>query len=276
VLFRSYAGFLSERTGIPVERIRVVQGDSARIARGGGTGGSRSVTVQTNATLATVDKMVAAFTPFLEGELGVADLGFAEGAFRAPGSNVVVTLIEAADRARAAGRTELLSHKATGRLPGRSYPNGAHLAEVEIDPDTGETRVVAYTVCDDFGNMIHPQLAEGQVHGGIAQGLGQVLTENAVYDETGQLLSGSFMDYAIPRAADLPFIGFTTEPTPSTANALGMKGCGEAGTVGSIAAVANAVRDALAPLGVGDVEMPLTPFRVWQLIEEAKAKGAAA
>jgi carbon-monoxide dehydrogenase large subunit len=159
------------------------------------------------------------------------------------------------------------------RIAARSYPNGAHLAEVEIDPETGVVEVVRYTVVDDFGTLVAPQLVEGQVHGGVAQGIGQALCENAVYDADGQLLSGSFMDYALPRADMFPPIAFDTLPVPSTGNPLGMKGCGEAGTVGSLAAVTNAVRDALAARGVGQVDMPCTPARVWQWLEEARAGG---
>jgi len=271
-----FAQFLSDRTGIPVDAIRVVQGDSDRIAKGGGTGGSRSVTTQSVATDAVVATTVSAFTPFLAAEMGVPSeaVDFADGVFSAPGSNLRPTLLEAAALARAAGRHELLRHQAEARLPGRSYPNGAHAAEVEVDPDTGAVKVVRYTVTDDFGNLMHPMLAEGQVHGGVAQGLGQALCEQGVHDAEGQLLTATFMDYAMPRADDLPMIAFTTEPVPSTANPLGMKGCGEAGTVGSMAAVANAVRDALAPAGVDAVDMPFTPLRVWTWLNEAK--GAAA
>lgn len=265
-----YAQFLSARTGVPVEKITVVQGDSDRIAKGGGTGGSRSVTTQTNSTLVAVEKMVAAFVPFLAGELG-AEPRFSEGAFRAPGSNRTLTLIEAADLARAKGRQDLLRHEERSTLPGRSYPNGAHLAEVEVDPDTGHVQLVRYTVTDDFGNLMHPMLAEGQVHGGVAQGFGQAVMEHVGYDAAGQLLTGSFMDYALPRAKDVPMIRFTSEPVPSTANPLGMKGCGEAGTVGALAAVGNAVLDALWARGVKAVDMPFTPYRVWQWLEEARA-----
>ncbi|MEC8795692.1 MAG: molybdopterin cofactor-binding domain-containing protein, partial [Pseudomonadota bacterium] len=169
---------------------------------------------------------------------------------------------------RAAGRTDLLRHQAEYELDGRSYPNGAHVAEVEIDPETGVTEVVKYSVTDDFGNLMNPMLAEGQVHGGIAQGLGQALMERAVYDETGQLLTASFMDYAMPRADNMPNIVFTTESTPSTANILGMKGCGEAGTVGALGAVANAVTDAVWAKGVRQVDMPFTPLRVWEMLKE--------
>lgn len=268
-----YAQFLADRTGIPLGAIRVVQGDSDRIARGGGTGGSRSVTVQCSATLAAVEAMTRAFTPFVAAELDLpeAALVFEDGAFRAPGSNRVLTLVEAAARARAQGRDELLRHHQRMRLPGRSYPNGAHLAEVEIDPETGALSLERYTVTDDFGTLMHPMLAEGQVHGGVAQGLGQAVLERAVHDPEGQILTASFMDYAMPRAADLPMLRFTTEPVPSTANVLGMKGCGEAGTVGALAAVSNAVLDALWPAGVREVQMPFTPLRIWQWLEEARS-----
>jgi carbon-monoxide dehydrogenase large subunit len=269
-----YAQFLSDRTGIAVERIRVVQGDSDRIRWGGGTGGSRSVTVQSAATLKTVEAMVGAFGPFVADELGVAEVAFDGTVFRAPGSNVAMTLTEAADKARAAGRRDLLRHRHEAVLTARSFPNGAHVAEVEVDPETGAVTVERYTVTDDFGNLMHPMLVQGQIHGGVAQGLGQVLMENAAWDENGQLLTATFMDYAMPRAADVPFVAFSTEPVPTASNPLGMKGCGEAGTVGALAAISNAVLDALAPLGVRDVELPCTPQRVWEWIEEAKGKGA--
>lgn len=266
-----YAQFLSDQTGIPADRIHVVQGDSDLIAQGGGTGGSRSVTNQTNATLAAVDKMIAAFTPYLADKMGVdeSEITFDDETFRAPGSNLTPSFLEAAEMARADGRTDLLVHEARATLPGRSYPNGAHVAEVVIDPETGTVEVDRYTVVDDFGNLINPLLAEGQVHGGVVQGIGQAITEQVSYDEDGQLLSASFMDYALPRASDVPSIGFTTEPVPSTANPMGMKGCGEAGTVGAMAAMANAVTDALWDAGVRQADMPFTPNRVWELLEHA-------
>ncbi|MEX0281821.1 MAG: xanthine dehydrogenase family protein molybdopterin-binding subunit, partial [Arenibacterium sp.] len=229
-----YAQFLADQTGIPVELINVVQGDSDLIAMGGGTGGSRSVTTQTNATLATVDTMVEAFRPFLADKKGGDPelVAFDEEGFAAPGSNLRPTLLEAAEMAREDGKSELLRHEARATLPGRSYPNGAHIAEVVVDSETGVVKVDRYTVVDDFGNLINPLLAEGQVHGGVAQGIGQALTEHVVFDEDGQLLTATFMDYAMPRADDVPLITFDFEPVPSTANPMGMKGCGEAGTVG--------------------------------------------
>lgn len=263
-----YAQFLSDQTGIPAHLIRVIQGDSDLIKQGGGTGGSRSVTTQSMATLTTVDKVIDAFSPYLADKMGVPveDLSFDAETFRAPGSNLTPTLIEAAEMARADGRSDLLVHEARTTLPGRSFPNGGHLAEVTVDPETGVVVLERYTVVDDFGNLINPMLAEGQVHGGVVQGAGQALMEHVVFDDDGQLLSGSFMDYAMPRANDMPMISFTSEPVPSTANPMGMKGCGEAGTVGSMAAVANAVQDALWDAGVRQADMPFTPVRVWEML----------
>ncbi len=263
-----YARFLADQTGIPVASIRVVQGDSDIIPQGGGTGGSRSVTTQANAMLATVAQMMSAFMPYLADKLGVdaADLSFDDETFRAAGSNMTPSLLEVVEMARADGRADLLDHAARATLPARSFPNGAHVAEVVVDPETGVVQVDRYTVVDDFGNLINPLLAEGQVHGGVVQGLGQALCEHVVHDREGQLLTASFMDYALPRAGDVPMIGFTSEPVPSTANPMGMKGCGEAGTVGSMAAVANAVQDALWVRGVRQADMPFTPMRVWSLL----------
>ena len=265
-----YAHFLSDQTGIPVDAIRVVQGDSDLIATGGGTGGSRSVTVQANATLKVVSQIVDVFGEFLAQEHGLEPdaVSFDDERFRIEGSNDTPTMLELASRIRAAGQQELLTQQTSATLPGRSYPNGAHVAEVEIDPETGVVEVVKYTVVDDFGNLINPLLAEGQVHGGVAQGIGQAVTERVVYDEDGQLLTATFMDYGMPRADDVPMIAFYSEPVPSTANPMGMKGCGEAGTVGALAAVANAVLDAVWETGVRKVDMPFTPARVWSLLSD--------
>lgn len=264
-----YAQFLSDQTGIAADKIDVIQGDSDRIPTGGGTGGSRSVTVQNTATLATVDKMIAQFTPFLADKMGVSEesIMFDNEAFRADGSNESYTIVEVAELAKADGREDLLNVEARITLDARSFPNGAHIAEVEIDPETGVTHVDRYTVVDDFGNLINPMLVAGQVHGGVVQGLGQALTERVVYDEDGQLLTASFMDYAMPRADDSPMISFSTEAVPTSTNPMGMKGCGEAGTVGSLAAISNAVQDAVAPLGIEKVDMPFTPHRMWQMLK---------
>jgi aerobic carbon-monoxide dehydrogenase large subunit len=268
-----YTRLLADRTGLPAHLIRVVQGDSDAVPKGGGTGGSRSVTLQGSAMLETVGAMVAAFADFLAPEMGEG-VTFDAGTFGAPGSNLRLTLIEAADRARAAGRDDLLSHERSIRLAARSFPNGAHVAEVEVDPETGQVRLDRYTVTDDFGTMLAPELVEGQVQGGIAQGFGQTVTEQAVFDDQGQLLTGSFMDYAMPRAADMPRPRFTVEPVPTATNPLGMKGCGEAGTVGALGAISNAVADALAQAGAPAMQMPFTPARVWHHLKE-HAPGAA-
>ncbi|WP_344846857.1 xanthine dehydrogenase family protein molybdopterin-binding subunit [Celeribacter arenosi] len=265
--------FLADQTGIPATLIDIVQGDSDRIAKGGGTGGSRSVTTQNNATLKTVEKVIADLSAFLEAELG-GTVSFDDEQFRVAGTNEAPTMLEAVEMARAKGRKDLTDWRVQGEIEGRSYPNGVHLAEVEIDPDTGRVAVVKYDVTDDFGNLINPMLVEGQVHGGVAQGIGQALTEMCVIDEDGQLVTASFMDYGMPRADDMPFIKFTTEPVPSTANVMGMKGCGEAGTVGALAAVANAVMDALWPLGVREIDMPFTSEKVWAAIRDAKRAAA--
>ena len=205
-----FAQILHERAGIPFEKVRFVQGDSDRIAQGGGTGGSRSVTMQGNSINQAADEMIARFRPLAEEELEVAgaDLVCEDGAFRVAGTDRA-RRPDGARRGRARARpAELLITAASYRLPGRSYPNGAHFAEVEIDPETGATRWSKYTVVDDFGYLINPMLAEGQVHGGVAQGIGQAVTEHVVYSPDGQLLSGSFMDYAMPRANDVPFMAF--------------------------------------------------------------------
>lgn len=261
--------FLSDQSGIPADLIEVVQGDSDLIGSGGGTGGSRSVTVQTNVTLQAVASIVTGFSEFLAAEMGVdaSDVQFDDETFRAEGSNMTPTMLEVAQMARDAGRTDLLVWQETATLPGRSYPNGCHVAEVEIDPETGSVICDRFNVVDDFGNLINPMLAEGQVHGGVVQGIGQALTERVVYDEDGQLLTASFMDYAMPRADNVPMIGFDFEPVPSTANPMGMKGCGEAGTVGALAAVSNAVQDALWDRGIRQVDMPFTPSRVWDMLQ---------
>ncbi len=265
-----FTQFLADHTGIPADKINFVQADSDAIKTGGGTGGSRSVTVQNTATLATVGTMVEKFSAYLSEKNDGADVSFDDEVFRVDGSNETPSMLEVAAMARAEGREDLLRFEERIELEARSFPNGAHVAEVEIDLDTGLVTLDRYTVTDDFGNLINPMLAEGQVHGGVAQGVGQALTERVVYDDDGQLLTASFMDYAMPRAYDVPNITFTTENTPSIYNPLGMKGCGEAGTVGALAAISNAVADAVAPLGVEDVQMPFTPERVWTALQSAK------
>ncbi len=271
-----FAQVLHSRAGIPFDRIRFVQGDSDRIAKGGGTGGSRSVTMQGNSINATADIMVGNYKDLAGEELEVSrgDIVFEDGVFSVAGTDRQITLMDLSVKARERGMADLLITEFENEVPGRSYPNGAHIAEVEVDPETGKLQLVKYTVADDFGLLMNPKLAEGQVHGGVAQGFGQAVTEHVVYDEDGQLLSGSFMDYGLPRADDLPWMDFHDELAPSTANDIGMKGCGEAGTVGALAAVTNAALDAVWGLGVRQIDMPLTPVRMWGFIQSAQKVAA--
>jgi carbon-monoxide dehydrogenase large subunit len=265
-----YTQMLAEALGLDADLIRIVQGDSDKIARGGGTGGSRSVTVQGTATKAVATSLITAMTEFLADELGQPGISFTDRVFGSPGSNLRLTMAEAAALARQKGRVDLLDRAERITLAAGSYPNGAHVAEVEIDPETGALALLRYTVVDDFGHQVAPELVAGQIHGGVAQGFGQAVMENAVYDAQGQLLAGSFMDYAMPRCTDLPFMTLHDAPILTQTNPLGMKGCGEAGTVGALGAISNAVRDALAAVGVVQVDMPFTPQRLWEMIQEAR------
>lgn len=261
----------ADALGLPIDRVRVVQGDTDRVSDGHGTGGSRSLPVGGAATAAAADALIASARPHAARALGVpeAALDFAAGAFRVRDSNRFVALEELA---RQAGG---LSAAARFRPPAATYPNGCHVCEVEIDPETGAVSVVRYTVVDDVGVVLNPLLLAGQVHGGTAQGIGQALLEGAVYDETGQLLTGSLIDYALPRADDLPSFDFATNEVPCRTNPLGVKGAGEAGSIGAPPAVINAVVDALAHLGIRHVDMPATPQRVWHIIRSAQDKAAA-
>ncbi len=268
----AYTQLVCEKTGWDPAKVNIIQGDSDAIPVGGGTGGSRSVTMQGNSIFKTSDLVIDTLKPLAADELEVAagDVDFADGAFNIIGTDRRITLPQVVEKAKEKGLDDLLDQSVEYDLPGRSYPNGAHYCEVEIDAQTGHTQVVKYTVVDDFGLLINPLLAEGQVHGGVVQGIGQAITENTVYDETGQLLTGSFMDYGMPRATDVPMMDFHVELVPSTANEIGMKGCGEAGTVGALAAVMNAVQDAVWDKGIEQVDMPVTPLRMWTWLQGAK------
>ncbi len=266
-----YAQYLSDQSGLPVEMINVIQGDSDKIPTGGGTGGSRSATVQNTATLALVKTLTGRYAAFLgkHHNVDISSVSFDDEVFRVGGSNIVFSLSDAADLARAEGEQELLDVTQSATLDDLSFPNGAHVSEVEIDPETGQSNVMRYVIVDDFGYLLNPMLVEGQVHGGVVQGLGQAMMEHVVYDENGQLLTASFMDYGMPRANDVPMFEFNSVVVPSTANPIGMKGCGEAGTIGSMAAVSNAMMDALAGRGVKQADMPFTPQRVWHMLQAA-------
>ena len=269
----AYAQVLHSRLNVPFEKIRIVQGDTDRIKAGGGTGGSRSLTAQGMAINDASDLVIErgkAFSAQLF-ETAAADIQFQDGTFRVAGTDRAVGIMELAGKARAMapslGMEGGLDAAATTNLSAWTFPNGCHIAEVEVDPDTGTVEIVNYNVVDDFGVVLNPMLVEGQVHGGIVQGIGQALLEGAVYDDSGQLLTGSFMDYTMPRADNMPSFDFSTFEVPCKNNAMGVKGCGEAGSVGAPAAVINALVDALAPLGVDHVDMPATPEKVWRLAQ---------
>lgn len=261
----AYAQMVAAELGVPVERIRVRQGDTDEIAQGGGTGGSRSIPVGGAATAQAAEKLAATARRLAAQHLGAREdeLAFADGNVHVAGSNRFVSLAELA-------RLHGLAESARFKPSAATYPNGTHVCEVEIDPGTGRTQVVRYTIVDDFGVALNPLLLAGQVYGGTAQGIGQALLEAAVYDDSGQLLSGTLMDYAIPHADDLPDFDFTTRNVPCATNPLGIKGAGEAGSIGAPPAVINAVIDALSPFGIRHIDMPATPIRVWQAIRNAK------
>jgi carbon-monoxide dehydrogenase large subunit len=208
-------------------------------------------------------------------EAAVADIEFVRGRFSIAGTDRSIGIMDLAERLRVevhlpddVPHTLDVSHVFKG-VPS-AFPNGCHVAEIELDPDTGTVAIVSYATVNDFGVLVNPMLVEGQAHGGIAQGIGQALTEMVSYDDDGQLLTGSFMDYALPRACDLPRLGFESHPVPARSNALGVKGCGEAGCAGSLPAVMNAVVDALSEFGIMHIDMPATPHRIWRAIQAAR------
>lgn len=267
----AYAQFVAEKLNIDIEKIQVLQGDTDQLSKGGGTGGSRSIPLggvsaaRAGEDLAEKLKKIAAD----ELEASAVDIELANGEARIVGTDRSISFPAIAKAAKKPddlkGMGEFVQDECT-------YPNGTHVCEVEIDPETGKTDVLAYTIVDDFGVTVNPILLAGQVHGGVVQGLGQALIEDTVYGEDGQLLTASFMDYAMPRADDLPLFNFETRNVPSTTNALGIKGAGEAGTIGSTPAVLNAVTDALyRGYGIRHIEMPATPRRVWEAIQAVRS-----
>jgi aerobic carbon-monoxide dehydrogenase large subunit len=263
--------------GLDPERVRIVYGDTDQIYFGFGTFGSRTLSAAgealQRASLKVIEKAKAIASHLLEA--AATDIEFADGNFTVSGTDRVVTLTAIAQTSFNAhviprDMEPGLSAKAAITPAGATYPNGCHVCEVEIDPETGIARVTRYAVVDDVGRVVNPLLLKGQLHGGIVQGIGQALCECISYDqENGQLLSGSFMDYAMPRAADLPFFEVASNEILTSANPLGIKGAGEAGTVGALPAVMDAINDALSPLGIRHFEMPATPERLWRAIREA-------
>jgi carbon-monoxide dehydrogenase large subunit len=280
----AYAQVLHDRLGVPFEQIRIVQGDTAKLKLGGGTGGSRSLTAEGMAIRDCADDVIERGRHYAAQELetAVADIEYDRetAEFDVIGTDRRIGLLELADKARASatppeGFEGGLDAEATAQIDAYTFPNGCHVAEVEVDPDTGVVEIVNYTAVDDFGVVLNPMLVAGQVHGGVVQGIGQALYEHAIYDENGQLLSGSFMDYCMPRADGVPAMKVSTIEVPCQNNPMGVKGCGEAGSVASPAAVINAIIDALADLGVTSVDMPATPQSLWRLIQEHRQPIAA-
>jgi carbon-monoxide dehydrogenase large subunit len=272
-----FAQVVAERLGVPYESVRIVMGDTARVTRGIGTFASRSMLRGGNAAVEAADLVIATGKVMAAHllEAAAADIEYRNGKFLVVGTDQSIGIFEVA-RAAAAGT---LPHELGTTLgaatmhenPAFAFANGCEVCEVDVDPETGAVRIVAVTIVDDSGRSVNPMIVHGQQHGAVAQGIGQALSEHCVYDrESGQLLSGSFMDYAIPRADDLPAIAVTSRDVPSPTNALGVKGAGEGATVGAPGAVIHAILDALAPLGVSHIDMPATPQRVWQAIQDAR------
>ncbi|MGH7074656.1 MAG: xanthine dehydrogenase family protein molybdopterin-binding subunit, partial [Stellaceae bacterium] len=265
-----------EWLGVPFESVRLVQGDTDAVAFGRGTYASRSTMLGGSALKGAADAIIEKAKQMAGHllETAVADIEFKEGKFTVKGTDKAIPMTDVAKAFyRPVGPTTKfgtgLDASGSSAVP-PSFPNGCHVCELEIDPETGVVEVVKYTMVDDFGVIVNPLLVEGQVHGGVTQGIGQALMEAARYDRDGQFLTGSYMDYAMPRAADLPNFHFASHPVPARSNILGVKGCGEAGCSGSLPAVMNAVVDALRVYDINHIDMPATPYRVWQAIRAAQ------
>jgi carbon-monoxide dehydrogenase large subunit len=276
-----FAQVLSSQLGVPFDAIRLQQGDSDIVRMGNGTGGSRSITASgqalVEASKLVIEKGRKAAAHLLEASEG--DIEFSAGRFTIAGTDRGIGIMDLAKKLRDTKAPDAVPASldvdhTSGDVPS-TFPNGCHVAEVEIDPDTGVVRIVNYTGISDFGTIVNPMIVAGQLHGGVAQGIGQALMEQVSYDENGQPITGSFMDYAMPRAGDIPMMATDDHPTPATTNPLGTKGCGEAGCAGSLSTVVNAVIDALSDYGIKHLDMPLTSERVWRAIQDAKAKQAA-
>jgi carbon-monoxide dehydrogenase large subunit len=269
-----YKQIVSEALGVPVGRIRVREGDTDLQGIGGGTGGSRSATCGGSAVFRAAEAAIAKAKILAahQMEASVEDIEFQNGTFSIAGTDRTMTLDEVAKSAYTPGKLPDgveagIDERATFAPKAANYPNGAHACEVEIDPETGEIEILAYVIVDDVGTVLNPLLLKGQIHGGVAQGVGQAVMERAVYDASGQNVAGSFMDYAMPRAEDFTLFDVKSNPVPTKQNPLGVKGAGEAGTVGALPAVMNAIEHALRSAGVETIEMPASPERVWQALQ---------
>ena len=272
-----FAQVLVDKLGIPFEKINLHQNDSDQLIAGGGTGGSRSAMASGGAIIEAGDKVIEKGKQIAAHvlEAAAADIEFSRGSFVIAGTDRSIGIMELAGKLRSGiklpdGLPRSLNVSLVHDTSPSAFPNGCHVCEVEIDPETGVTSVVKYSMVNDFGTLLNPMMVEGQAHGGVVQGIGQALLERTVFDGDGQFLTGSYMDYAMPRAADTPHFSFASHPVPATTNALGAKGCGEAGCAGSLPAVMNAVVDALRDVGITRMDMPATPERVWTAIRNAK------
>jgi aerobic carbon-monoxide dehydrogenase large subunit len=261
----AYRQILSDQLGLDPTRITVVDGDSDAIPQGTGSFGSRTMIAGGTATLRAGERIIEAGKSIAAEALEAAeiDIEFSGGAFRVAGTDREITLHDLARHA-----DSKLNVAVTEKADGPTYPNGCHICEVEIDPDTGVTTLARYILVDDVGTVINPMIVKGQLQGGIVQGAGQVLMEQIVFDQDGQLITGSLLDYTMPRADDMPMFDIETHPVPTTLNPLGVKGAGEAGTVGALPVIVIATLDALRPLGVKHIDMPLTSERVWRAMKE--------
>ena len=275
----AYSQLIHDKLGIDPDKVRMRQGDSAELRRGGGTGGSRSLLMGGVAVQRASDNVIETVRQIAGHHLeaAAADIEFEDGIFRIVGTDRQVSLAEMAAASHAGelpeGMEGPVSEHGHYEAEALTFPNGCHVCELEVDEDTGVIEILRYVVVDDFGTIVNHALVAGQVHGGTIQGLGQALLENAVYDTDGQLVTASFMDYCMPRADDAPNIELTlVEDMPCTTNPLGVKGAGEAGAIGAPPAIMNALMDALSPIGVRRLDMPATPERVWRAIQDAKAE----
>ncbi|MGM4988445.1 xanthine dehydrogenase family protein molybdopterin-binding subunit [Tardiphaga sp. 841_E9_N1_2] len=276
-----FAQVLSAQLGVPFDAIRLEQNDSDLVRMGNGTGGSRSITasgqaiVEASDLVITKGKVAAAHLM----EASEADIEFKAGRFTIAGTDRSIDIMELSQRVREGkmpdGVPSSLDVDHTSSDVPSTFPNGCHVAEVEIDPDTGVLTIVNYAAVNDFGTIVNPMIVAGQLHGGVAQGIGQALMEKVSYDASGQPITGSFMDYAMPRAGDIPLMLVGDHPSPATTNPLGTKGCGEAGCAGSLCTIVNAVVDALSDYGVTHIDMPLTSERIWRAIQDGKQSKAA-
>jgi len=278
----TFAQLVADRLGVPISQVDVVHGDTAKVPFGMGTYGSRSLAVGGSAMMKAMDKIIAKGKRIAAHlmEASVDDIEFDRGTFRVAGTDKTKSLVDISVAAYVPHNYPIeelepgLEETAFYDPKNFTYPAGCHIAEVEIDPETGKVAVVNFTAVDDVGRVINPMIVEGQVQGGVAQGIGQALLEACVYDAGGQLLSGSMMDYCMPRADDLPPVGVATHTTLCTHNPLGVKGCGEVGAIGSPPAVINAVVDALRDYGVRSLDMPATPAKIWQIINGGRRMAA--